>query len=136
MGMPFLPESPTWLLLQGDVLSARQIMNRLGISETNSSRSILHDTDSVDHSSYRTFESSNEIRGREGSVDAPLNKRLWARKGKLCTACFVGVAQNVLCTNAALYFSTDLLLLAGVCKPNEWGIGLGIMKVLLTSDSL
>lgn len=57
-------------------------------------------------------------------------QRLWSCKGLLLIACAIGVAQNVLCTNAALYFSTDLMLIAGICKPYEWGIGIGFMKVM------
>lgn len=69
---------------------------------------------------------------RQQVLSTPLRKLpqlLWEHKRQMGTACFVGIAQNVLCLNAVQYYSTDLFYLAQVCKPEQWGIGLGVVKV-------
>eukprot|EP00922_Rhytidocystis_sp_ex-Travisia-forbesii_P025979 GHVS01038081.1.p1 GENE.GHVS01038081.1~~GHVS01038081.1.p1 ORF type:complete len:583 (+),score=70.55 GHVS01038081.1:57-1805(+) len=51
-------------------------------------------------------------------------------KVQVITAIGVGICQNLIATNAMLYYSYDLFTMAGVGKPNVLGIGLGLMKLV------
>lgn len=116
IGLALLPESPRWLMMQDRVADAYQVMRRLGIDKT--------DLDSGE---------SELRRSGTGVARHHVTSLLWTHRSELLTACFVGIAQNLLCLNAILYFSTDLFYLAQVCAPYEWGMGVGIVKVMLAT---
>lgn len=171
-GIQFLPESPRWLLIQGNIIEAHRIMKMLGIVEmefmgdtnlsispdfqsitgessinredSSLSENLIKPTKENANANYRLSRTTigmspkamNQTKGRFRSAKrTSILKRVSSCK-LLLIACGIGIAQNVLCTNAALYFSMDLMWLARICKPYEWGIGLSIIKVSISSLSL
>lgn len=115
LGISFLPESPRWLIMQDRAADAYEVMARLGVDKTE-----------LDNGESELRRSGTGVARRHvGSL-------FWTHKVELLTACFVGIAQNVLCLNAVLYFSVDLFYLAEVCKPLEWGISIGVVKLVGT----
>lgn len=129
--VPLLPESPRWLILKSrrNVSDPQKYKDKAAVSLDRLMRLASHEVASDIASIEFELQQAQQNRIRGG-------KRYWKfihqYRKPLMLALFAGIAQDMMATNAILYYSTDIFRSVGICKPYWFGLGIGFLKLLVT----